>query len=157
VTEHENEEASAVFRALDDANTWDEVEVATAMLDAFAKAYPNSESVWALRQFRKLVAIEHSPPYRGLLIPIKADLFDPDEFDPDEEWLRPARCPRCASRALPICYGDPSPIAIEAEKRGLVVLAGCVVPEGREWGEGWFACGTCGLQFEAEDEGGNYE
>ena len=40
---------------------------------------------------------------------------------------RPKTCPACGSRIIPIVYGMPDIILVEAEQRGEVSIGGCIV------------------------------
>lgn len=48
---------------------------------------------------------------------------------------KPAICPKCGHKVAKSIYGEPTPELIEAEERGKVFLAGCLVgPHNPEWG-----------------------
>ena len=53
-------------------------------------------------------------------------------------------CPSCgSSNFIPIVYGKPSQEAIEKEKRGEIVLGGCIVsPDDNK-----FRCKDCGRDY----------
>jgi hypothetical protein len=62
---------------------------------------------------------------------------------PEAGFLMPSsmRCPECRKplKLVPILYGYPAPEAFEAERRGELVIAGCMVGEGDpKW-----ACAAC--------------
>lgn len=54
---------------------------------------------------------------------------------------KPRRCPECGStRIVPIAYGMPGPETVEEERRGDVIIGGCMIgPDSPGWG-----CGACG-------------
>ncbi len=61
---------------------------------------------------------------------------------------KPARCPNCKSKTVvPIVYGLPTPEAFEDEKKGKLVLGGCIVgPFDPSW-----KCTSCGIQIYKEE------
>lgn len=58
---------------------------------------------------------------------------------------RPKRCPACRSeRIVEIAYGMPGPEAEASQRRGEIILGGCIVgPDSPEWG-----CADCGTLIE---------
>jgi hypothetical protein len=57
----------------------------------------------------------------------------------------PSRCPHCGSdRVVPYAYGLPIPDLVEAEERGEVILAGCVVDADSPA----FHCNACGQDLQ---------
>jgi hypothetical protein len=52
-------------------------------------------------------------------------------FDADEPHFEPVPCPNCGAplKIIPIIYGYPTPEAFEQERRGEVVIAGCMVSD----------------------------
>ncbi|SEF52129.1 hypothetical protein SAMN04489712_101293 [Thermomonospora echinospora] len=57
---------------------------------------------------------------------------------------RPA-CPHCGEQPIPIMYGYPANMAVafEAERRGEIVIGGCVVDDDNPI---WF-CRACGRRY----------
>ncbi|MEU3009919.1 hypothetical protein [Nocardia asteroides] len=58
-------------------------------------------------------------------------------------------CPECAGPMIEITYGFPTPAAVEADRRGEIILGGCCVSgDSPRWG-----CQPCLTRREAEDHG----
>ena len=59
------------------------------------------------------------------------------------------RCPECGSeKTVPILYGYPAPDAFESEKRGEVILGGCIVSK---FSPKWH-CNDCGNNWGSIEE-----
>lgn len=65
----------------------------------------------------------------------------PSALEADRPNFRPATCPNCGQplKRVPILYGYPMPEAWEAERRGELVIGGCIVDDD----EPEYACADC--------------
>jgi hypothetical protein len=65
----------------------------------------------------------------------------PSVFEADEPHFEPVPCPNCGEslKIIPIVYGYPTPETFEAEARGELVIAGCMVSDANPR----YACAAC--------------
>ena len=73
-------------------------------------------------------------------------------MEPIKVSSKPDKCPKCGGKVLSILYGDPMDEAIEAYKRGEIILGGCCImldESGNSLMPDW-QCKECEAQFIAE-------
>ena len=73
-------------------------------------------------------------------------------MEPIKVSSKPDKCPKCGGKVVDILYGDPMDEAIEAYKRGEIILGGCCIEldeNGNSLMPDW-QCKECEAQFIAE-------
>ena len=60
---------------------------------------------------------------------------------------KPAKCPHCGGKVVPVVYGDPTPEVMDSAERGKVILGGCcIAPDSPD-----YACAVCGQWYRKEN------